>query len=365
MSHTNMSQNNTDTEMTIGQHKIGASHPPFIIAEMSANHNGSLARAHQIIEAIAASGAQSVKLQTYRPQDMTLDIAEGDFSEDFYISEEGNPWKGRTAYSLYSEAATPWKWHKELFDKAKSLGLEIFSSPFSIEAVDFLEELGVPAYKIASFENNHIPLIEKAASTGKPLIISCGMASEDDIVLAVTSARNAGCRELMLLKCTSSYPAAPESTNLRTIADMQQKFGCLVGFSDHTLGTAIPTAAIAAGAVAIEKHISLAKDDGGPDGHFSADPAEMKQLVEDTHTAWQAMGAIKYGCGEEEKVFVENRRSIYVTCDIKADEILTENNIAVIRPGYGLHPKHFNDILGKKVNKNLSHGEPIKLEDII
>lgn len=344
----------------IGKYTIGADHPPYIIAELSANHNGSLERALQIIEGIAASGAQAIKLQTYRPQDITLDIKEG----EFYISDPDNPWVGRSFYELYAEGSTPWEWHEKLFEKARSLGLEIFSSPFSEEAVDFLETLDCPCYKIASFENNHIPLIQKAASTGKPMIISCGMAAENDIELAVQTARDSGCKELMLLKCTSAYPAPAESINLATIADMAKQFDVPVGFSDHTLGMNIPAAAIASGAVAIEKHVTLEAGDAGPDGHFSIGVKELKELVSHTHEAWQAKGKVHYGDDDVENMFTPYRRSIYVSADMKAGDVISKDNVKVIRPNKGMHPKHYAEVMGKKVKRALGAGTPLSAEDI-
>lgn len=344
------------TSIQIGRHSVGSDHPPFMIAEVSANHNGSLQRAKQIIEAIAKSGAQAAKLQTYRAQDMTLDLDR----DEFLISDPAMPWQGQSLYSLYEQAHTPWEWHEELFDYARSFGLEIFSSPFSEEAVDFLERFNPPCYKIASFENNHLPLIRYVASTGRPVIISCGMADKETIQEAVNTANEAGCRDLILLKCTSAYPASPSEVHLHTIPDMQTSFGTLVGLSDHTLGTAVSIAAVARGAVAIEKHVTLSRDDGGPDGSFSLEPDELKRLVEDTRTAWEALGDVRYGgAGNEEAQFHRFRRSIYAIRDMDKGHIITENDVGIIRPGLGLAPKFFDEVVGKKTSKKIPAGTPV------
>ncbi|MEC1687886.1 pseudaminic acid synthase [Bacillus mojavensis] len=347
-------------EINIDGRSIGPHHPPFIIAEMSGNHNQSLERAFHIIEAAAKAGAHALKIQTYTADTMTLNID----TKDFKIEDNDSLWSGSTLYTLYQQAYTPWEWHKPIFDKCRELGMIPLSTPFDESAVDFLEDLGVPIYKIASFENTDIPLIKKVAATGKPIIISTGMATVAEIDETITAAREAGCKELILLKCTSTYPASPVNTNISTIPHMKELFNCQVGLSDHTMGTGVAVASVALGATVIEKHFTLSRDDGGVDSAFSLEPPELKELVVETERAWQALGQITYGPTDMEKASLKFRRSIYVTNDIKAGEIFTKENIKVIRPGYGLEPKYFDVMIGKTATKHLSAGTPLGWDSI-
>jgi len=343
--------------MKIDNRKIGRDVAPFIIAEMSGNHNQSLERALQIVEAAAESGVDAIKLQTYTADTMTLDIREG----EFLISDSDSLWTGKSLYELYDEAHTPWKWHKLIFDRAKELGLIAFSTPFDETAVNFLEELDVPCYKIASFESTDIPLIRKVAATGKPMIISTGMATAGELDETVREARKAGCDELILLKCTSTYPASPKETNIRTIPHMQELFDCEIGLSDHTMGIGVATAAVALGATVIEKHFTLQRADGGVDAAFSLEPKEMKTLVEETKKAWQALGAVIYGpTSDQEKKSKHYRRSLYFSKDIKIGEELTAECLRAIRPGLGLSPKYLEKLIGLSVKKNIKCGTPVK-----
>lgn len=335
--------------------EVGFGKAPFIIAEMSGNHNHSLEKALAIVDAIADSGAHAVKLQTYTPDTMTLDLSEN----EFFIHDKNSPWQGSSLYQLYQEAYTPWEWHKEIFDRAKLRGLLAFSTPFDLSAVDFLEMLQVPAYKIASFENTDLALIRKVASTGKPVIISTGMASLAEIEEAVNTARAAGCQELILLKCTSSYPAHPASSNLLTIPHLKTLFNCEVGLSDHTLGIGAAVASVALGASVIEKHVTLSRAQGGVDAAFSLEPHELKQLVTETHTAYLALGQIQFGPTEEEHSSVIYKRTLYICEDLQAGEPLTTNNLRAIRPGLGLPPKFHDSLLGKKVNQSVKRGTPM------
>jgi len=328
---------------------------PFIIAEMSGNHNQSLERALAIVEAAAKSGAHALKIQTYTPDTMTLDIKDG----EFFISDPDSPWQGQSVYSLYEQAYTPWEWHEKIFARAHELGLIAFSSPFDETAVDFLESLNVPLYKIASFENTDIPLIKKVAQTGKPMIISTGMATLSELDETVRTVRDAGCEQLILLKCTTSYPAAAENSNVLTIPHMRELFGCDVGLSDHTLGIGAAVASIALGVTVIEKHFTLDRNDGGVDSQFSLEPAEFAQLVKETQTAWQALGQVSYGPTTAELGAVKRRRSIYVVDDIAAGTYLTKQNVRCIRPGYGLAPKYYEGLLGRVVKRDLKKGEPM------
>ncbi len=334
---------------------IGIGQRPFIIAEMSGNHNQSLERALEIVEAAAKSGAHALKIQTYTANTMTLNVK----GKGFVIEDEGNLWKGRHLYDLYKEAYTPWEWHKPIFDRARELGMIPFSTPFDETAVDFLEELDVQLYKIASFENNDIPLIKKVAATGKPMIISTGMATVAELDETVRTAREAGCNEIILLKCTSTYPATADNTNISTIPHMRELFNVQVGLSDHTMGTGVAVASIALGATVIEKHFTLSRADGGVDSAFSIEPHEMSALVEETERAWQAMGKVTYGPTEKEKASLKFRRSIYVAKDIEVGEAFTKENIKVIRPGYGLEPKYYEQVLKMKSNKKLTAGTPL------
>lgn len=333
---------------------------PFIIVEMSGNHNQSLERALEIVEAAARTGAHAIKLQTYTADTMTLDLKE----REFFISDEKSPWKGQSLYDLYKIANTPWDWHKPIFDHAKKLGLICFSTPFDETSVDFLEKLGSPAYKIASFENTDIPLIQRVASTGKPLIISTGMATLEELDESVNVARQAGCKGLILLKCTSTYPATPENSNLLTIPYLRDRYGCEIGLSDHTLGIGVAVASVALGATVIEKHFTLKRSDGGVDSAFSMEPDEMKQLVEETGRAWESLGKAYIGPTEAEKSSITFRRSLYIVKNLKAGDVLTKENVRAIRPGLGLPPKHFDQILGKKIKSSIKMGTALTWEMI-
>ncbi|WP_434133636.1 pseudaminic acid synthase [Sporomusa sphaeroides] len=348
-------------EFFIGNRKIGRNAQPFIIAEMSGNHNQSLERALTIVDAAAKTGAHALKLQTYTADTITMDVDR----DEFHIADANSLWKGQSLYKLYQEAATPWEWHEAIFSRCKELGMICFSTPFDATAVDFLEKLNVPCYKIASFENIDLPLIRKAASTGKPLIISSGMATIAELDEAISTARQAGCNDLVLLKCTSSYPASPENSNLNTIPHMRELFNCEVGISDHTLGLGVAVASVAVGAAVIEKHFTLSRAEGGVDSAFSLEPEEMKLLVTETERAWQALGKISYGPTEKEKASLQFRRSLYVTKDIKAGEILTEENIRSIRPGLGLPPKYYDVVLGKRAERDIKRGTPLSWELLI
>jgi N-acetylneuraminate synthase len=339
-------------EIQIGHRTVGPDYPPFIIAEMSGNHNQSLDRALEIATAAAKAGAHALKLQTYTADTLTLDVMDGEFK----ISDDKSLWKGRTLHQLYQEAHTPWEWHRAIFDHCRKLGVLAFSTPFDETAVDFLEELNVPCYKIASFENIHLPLIRKVASTGKPMIISTGMASIAELDECVQAARDAGCKDLILLKCTSTYPANPENTHLRTIPHMRDLFKCQVGLSDHTMGVGAAVASVALGATVIEKHFTLCRADGGVDSAFSLEPHELASLVVETERAFQALGTIKYGPTEKEKASLVFRRSLYISKDIKAGEVLSRENLRTVRPGLGLPPKFFEMVLGKRVNRDVKKG---------
>ena len=344
--------------MKISTQLIGINYPPFIIAEMSGNHNQSLERALQIVEGAAKTGAHAIKLQTYTADTMTLDLKE----REFFISDEKSPWKGQSLYDLYKIAHTPWDWHQPIFDCAKKHGLICFSTPFDETAVDFLEKLAAPAYKIASFENTDIPLIQRVAATRKPLIISTGMATQEELDESVDTARKAGCKDLILLKCTSSYPATPENSNLLTIPYLRQRYGCEVGLSDHTLGIGVATASVALGATVIEKHFTLNRADGGVDSAFSIEPAEMKQLVDETRSAWQSLGREYVGPTEAEKSSITFRRSLYIIKDMKAGDLLTANNVRAIRPGLGLPSKHLKDLLGRAISRDVVGGTALSWE---
>lgn len=340
----------------LGNRSIGKTHPPFVIAEMSGNHNQSLSRALELVEAAAKSGAHALKIQTYTPDTMTLDIDE----REFHISDSKSLWAGTSLYKLYGEAYTPWDWHKPIFDKAAELGMIAFSTPFDDTAVDFLESLNVPCYKIASFENTDIPLIRRVASTGKPLIISTGMATIAELDETVSAAREAGCKDLILLKCTSTYPATPENTNISTIPHMREMFRCEVGLSDHTMGVGVSVASVALGATVIEKHFTLNRADGGVDSTFSMEPSEITQLVAETERAWQAIGQVSYGSTEAEKKSVQFRRSLYIVKPLKAGDVLTRENLRAIRPGLGLSPKYLDIVMGKKINSDVTRGTPLQ-----
>lgn len=339
----------------LGSKKVGKGFPPFIIAEMSGNHNQSLERALTMVDAAAQAGAHALKLQTYTADTMTLDLKSG----DFFIDDPESLWHGKSLYELYGEAYTPWEWHEPIFERCRQLGLIPFSTPFDESAVDFLEELNTPFYKIASFENTDLPLIQKVASTGKPMIISTGMATVSDIDETVRTARAAGCKDIVLLKCTSTYPASPENSHLLTIPHMRQLFDCEVGLSDHTLGNGVAIASIALGATVIEKHFTLSREDGGVDAAFSLEPDELKALVEETERAWRALGQVKYGSSKREQASKKFRRSLYITKDMQAGEVLTEENLRVIRPGYGLPPKYYTYFLGKTIKQDVKKGTAV------
>ena len=337
---------------------IGREHPPFIIAEMSGNHNQSLARALEIVEAVSKCGAHALKIQTYTPDTMTLNLDE----REFHIGDLSSLWAGNSLYNLYAEACTPWEWHQPIFDRARALGLIAFSTPFDDSAVDLLESLHVPCYKIASFENTDLPLIRRVAATGKPMIISTGMASVAELDDTVRAAREAGCKDLILLKCTSTYPATASNTNILTIPHMRKLFDCDVGLSDHTMGVGVAVASVALGATVIEKHFTLDRADGGVDSAFSMEPAEMTQLVSETDRAWQALGRISYGPSEAEKKSIVFRRSLYVVQNIKAGEVLSKDNTRAIRPGLGLMPKYLDIVLGRLTKVDIKAGTALTWE---
>lgn len=332
---------------------------PFIIAEMSGNHNKSLERALQIVEAAAKAGVDALKIQTYTADSITLNCD----SPDFLIEDKDSLWKGEKLYDLYKKASTPYEWHKPIFDKCKELGIVGFSTPFDLNAVDFLEKLNCPIYKIASFENGDIPLLKRVAQTKKPVIISLGMINLEETKEAVDTLLSNGCTDLTILKCTSSYPASVENSNLLTIKDLKDKFPqCKVGLSDHTLGIGAAVASVALGAEVIEKHFTLCRADGGVDSAFSMEPTEMKQLVEECNNAYLALGKVNYELSESEKNSLKFRRSLYVAKDIKKGEKFAAENIRSVRPGYGLHPRCYEEILGKTATKDLSFGTPMKME---
>lgn len=338
--------------------RIGREHPPFIIAELSGNHNQSLDRALALVKAAAEAGASAVKLQTYTPDTMTLDLATG----EFFVGEQGSLWQGRSLYDLYREAHTPWEWHGPIFDCCRENGIIGFSSAFDATSVEFLETLGAPCYKIASQENVDLPLIRQAAGTGKPLIVSTGMATLAELDDAARAARDAGCQDLIFLKCTSNYPADPRNSNLLTLPHLRESFGVEVGLSDHTLGIGVSAASIALGAVVIEKHLTLSRAEGGVDSAFSLEPAEFRQLVDEANRAWQALGQVSYGPTPAEEKSLKYRRSLYVVKDIRAGEPFTTKNVRAIRPGLGLAPKHLDLVLGRVCRKNAPRGTPLSWE---
>jgi N-acetylneuraminate synthase len=342
-------------DINIANRIIGDKHKPFLIAEMSGNHNQSLERAMAIVEAAAKAGAHAIKLQTYTPDTMTIKGA-------LVINDANSLWNGKELYDLYKEAYTPWDWHQPIFERARELGLFAFSTPFDETAVDFLESLGVAAYKIASFENTDWPLLKKVASTKKPIIMSTGAASISDIDEAVRILRNNGCSDLVLLKCTSTYPSSPENTNLLTIPHMRELYKCHIGLSDHTMGVGVSIASVALGARVIEKHFTLSRAEGGVDAAFSMEPMEFKMLTEECERAFWGLGEIKYGVLEDEKKSLAYKRSVYVVEDMKAGEVFTEKNIRIIRPGFGLAPKYLEMLIGKRINKNTSKGTALTFE---
>jgi N-acetylneuraminate synthase len=341
--------------MKIGRNAIAQGERPYVIAEMSANHNGSLERALEIVSAVAATGVPAIKLQTFTADTMALSTDEGGYR----IQDPLSPWNGRGLHDLYEEAHTPWEWHAPIMEHARSLGIDCFSSPFDESAVDFLESLDCPCYKIASFECVDLPLIARAAATGKPLVISIGMATVGEIAEAVDTARTAGCTDLALLKCTSNYPANPTDSNLATIPHLRAMFGCEVGLSDHTLGIGVAVAAVALGATIIEKHVTLDRADGGVDSAFSLEPSELTALWEETHRAAQSIGHVFYGPTVREKGPSTRRRSLYIGDDLQAGDILTTANLRRVRPGNGLPPKYYQTLLGKRVARPVQAGTPV------
>lgn len=339
----------------IGNFEISENNKPFIIAEMSGNHNQSLDRAIELVDAAAAAGAHALKLQTYTADTITMKGV-------LTIEDKNSLWNGKELHDLYKMAYTPWEWHKAIFDRAKEKGMEAFSSPFDETAVDFLESLNVPAYKIASFENTHHPLLKKVAKTGKPVIVSTGVTNQTDIDEAVDVLKKNGCTNIVLLKCTSTYPATPENTNLMTIPDMQKKYGCIVGLSDHTMGVGASVAAVALGARVIEKHFTLRRADGGVDSAFSLEPEELKSLVVETERAFLALGKVQYGIQAAEEKSVMFKRSIYVSKDIKVGDVFSPDNLKIIRPALGLAPKYWDDVIGRKSKSDLKAGTPLSKE---
>ena len=342
--------------ITIDNRKIGLDYPPYIIAELSANHNGDINRAYQIMEAAKEAGADAIKLQSYTHETITMDCD----SEEFQI--HGGLWDGQSLYELYKGAHMPWEWHKPLFEKAKALGITIFSSPFDFTAVVLLEELDAPAYKIASFELVDLPLIARVAKTGKPMIMSTGMANKEEIQEAVDCARENGCEELVVLHCVSGYPAPAEQYNLKTIADISERFNVLSGLSDHTIDNATAVASVVLGACLIEKHVTMDRRGGGVDDSFSLEPKELAQLCKDSKTAWEALGHVNYERTEAEKGNVKFRRSLYVVKDIKVGEKFTADNVRSIRPGFGLAPKYYETVLGKMSKMNIISGTALSFE---
>ncbi len=342
----------------IGDRNVDENNPPFIIAEMSGNHNRSLDSALQLVDAAADAGADAIKIQTYTADTMTLDIR----APGFVIKDPSSLWYGRSLYDLYQEAHTPWDWHEAIFERAHERGILCFSTPFDDSAVDFLEQLSAPCYKIASFENTCIPLIRRVAATGKPLLLSTGLATAEELELTVAAAKEAGCEQLVLLKCTSSYPALPAHANLKTISEIRERYAVQSGLSDHTLGTTVAIASIALGATVIEKHFTLRREDGGVDSAFSLEPAELCELVESCRVAWQALGEARFGPTESETASLAFRRTLYVVRNVAAGQVLEEADIRAIRPGYGLPPAAFEQVLGRCTVRALKRGEPLSWE---
>jgi pseudaminic acid synthase len=342
-------------DIRLGNITVGEGHKPFVIAEMSGNHNQSLDRALSIVDAAADAGAHAIKLQTYTAETMTMKGA-------YRITDQNSLWNGRELYELYEQAYTPWEWHKPIFDRAAKRGMLAFSSPFDETAVDFLESLNAPFYKIASFENTDWPLLKKVAATGKPVIMSTGVSRLADIDESVSLLRQNGCLELVLLKCTSTYPSTPENTNLTTIPHLQKMFNCIVGLSDHTMGVGAAVAAVALGARVIEKHFTLSRADGGVDSAFSLEPAELKSLVVESERAFLALGNVQYGVQTAETKSTLFKRSIYVAKEIKAGEVITRDHLRVIRPGLGLSPKHLDLVIGREAKKDIAAGTPLSFD---
>ncbi len=342
-------------DIVIGDRKVGLTHPPLVIAEMSGNHNQSLDRALSIVDAAAEAGAHGLKLQTYTADTMTLDID----ADAFRIDNDESLWKGRSLHDLYQEAHTPWDWHRPIIERCEHHGMLAFSTPFDDTAVEFLESLDMPCYKIASFENTDLPLIRRVAATGKPVVISTGMATVAELGETVHAAREAGCEDLILLKCTSTYPATPENTNLRTIPHLREMFDVQVGLSDHTMGVGASVAAVAMGATLIEKHFTLSREQGGVDAAFSLEPPELELLVSETERAWLALGEITYGPTPGEQKSLQFRRSLYVGKNMKAGEVFSADNLRCVRPGLGLSPKYHAIVVGKRVNRDVAKGTPV------
>jgi len=346
--------------MKLGSKDIGLNHKPYVIAEMSGNHNQSLDKALAIVDAAAGSGVHALKIQTYTPDTMTLNLAEG----EFFIKDKKSLWEGKSLYELYKEAMTPWEWHAPIMERCHKHGIDFFSSPFDATAVDYLETLNVKFYKIASFELNDIPLIKKVAQTGKPMIMSTGMATISEIYDAVETAKKNGCKDIVLLKCTSAYPADPKEANLKTIKSLRETFGVEVGLSDHTMGIAVPIASVAMGATVIEKHFTIRRSDGGVDSAFSMEPQEFKQMIEEVNRAKDALGDVHFGLTESELRSRVFRRSIYISEDVKKGETLSAKNIRVIRPGLGLEPKFYETVLGLKAKDDFKKGTPLSWDKI-
>lgn len=353
-----MSISKIEQAISIAGRLIGPAYSPYVIAELSANHNGKMETALRIIEEAKKAGADAVKLQTYKPDTITLKSE----SEEFKI--KGGLWDGRTLYDLYEEAHMPWEWHKPLFDRARELGITIFSSPFDNTAIDLLEDLNAPAYKIASFEAVDLPLIKYAASTGKPMIISTGMADAEEITEAIEAAREGGCKELAVLHCVSGYPAPAEDYNLRTIPDMIERFGLVTGLSDHTLDNTIAIASVVLGASIIEKHFTLDRSGGGPDDSFSLEPAELAALCQGAKTAWSALGRVDYCRKSSEQGNVKFRRSLYFVRDLPAGEIISPDAVRSVRPGFGLAPKYLDQVLGRRAARQIYKNTPVTKEDL-
>lgn len=347
-------------EIRIGKAVIGENAAPFVIAEISGNHNGSLERALRIVDAAADAGVHAVKIQTYTADTMTLDLSEG----EFLINDPGSLWNGYSLYRLYDAAHTPWEWHEEIFERCRRRGVIGFSTPFDASAVELLETLNPPLYKIASFEIVDIPLIKKVAEIGKPIVISTGLATEDEIGDAVAAARSAGCRDLILLKCTSAYPAKPESANLLTIPTLRKRFGCEVGLSDHTLGVGVAVAAVCYGATVIEKHLTLSRAEGGVDAAFSMEPGELAAIVRESDSARRAKGSSRFGPTPAEEASLRFRRSLYVIHDLDKGDVIAADDIGSIRPGFGLKPKHLDSVLGRRAKRFLKRGTPLSFDDV-
>lgn len=345
----------TPASFDVAGRRVGVEAPPFVVAEMSGNHNQSLERALAIVDAAARSGVHGLKIQTYTADTMTLNTD----AEGFVIRDEKSLWNGRKLYDLYSEAHTPWEWHDAIFKRCRQQGVIPFSTPFDESAVDFLEELNVPCYKVASFENTDLPLLKKIAATQKPVLVSTGLASFVELQECVQTLRDHGCQHIVLLKCTSTYPASPLNSNIVTIPHMRDSLGCQVGLSDHTPGLGVAVASVALGVTVIEKHFTLSRSDGGVDAAFSLEPAELKDLVIEVERAWQGLGVVHYGVSESEKPSLAFRRSLYVVKDIAEGELMTKENVRALRPGFGLAPRHYEAVVGKACTRAVKKGTPV------